>query len=618
MSRNLAATVAATPAAVVCERTRPMTRSHSHRSRVTRAGIIATSLAAAATATLTATAPTASSAVDPACPESFPVEEVARDQAVTGLTVDSGMTPEGFTGTVLGTLEDGIAPGLDMIMVRLTSAEIDRVGGIWAGMSGSPVYAEDGRLIGAVAYGLAGTTPVAGVTPAAAMRDLIRADDFPVADKVAVPRRMAARLVDGGVVTAREADGGMTRLPTPVAVSGLTGAGRLAKAQERLGMEDTRFFRAGAAKAAPEVISPEEAGIEPGGSLGSSLSYGDFSAVGIGTVTLVCGEDVVGFGHPMQWTGRSSMTMHGADTVYVQEDPAWVPFKVANPTAPVGTIEEDRLAGIAGATGAAPDTTEIESYAENSDTGSDRRGWTYASMPDLLPNLAALGIVANHTRVIDKAGAGGSLQTFTVTGTADGEPFTMTRANRVSSRWDIGYDSPSELYSVIGLLQNNGFSEVDVDSVTMEAVLDEDLRQLRIGMVELRRAGQWRRIGAGDPILGTPGGQLRMRVTLNPRSGADEGLATITRRLSVPVPATLRRGSAVEMSIGGGSEWVNRRSLAPESFEDLLAKLEARPRTDQVTAQLYGGRRLASVAPATSNRAPAVVTGGTFFLVLAR
>ncbi len=617
MSRTFAAKVAATPAVVVCERTRPMTRSHSHRSRVTRAGIIATSLAAAATATLTATAPTASSAVDPACPDTFPLAEVARDQAVTGLTVDSGMTPEGFTGTVLGTLADGIAPGVDMIMMRLTSAEIDRVGGIWAGMSGSPVYAEDGRLIGAVAYGLAGTTPVAGVTPAGAMRDLI--DAFPVEREVAVPKRMAARLVDSGVVTAREADGGMSRLPTPVAVSGLAGAGRLAKAQKRLGMEDTRFFRAGAAEAAPGVITPEEAGIEPGGSLGSSLSYGDFSAVGIGTVTLVCGEDVVGFGHPMQWTGRSSMTMHGADTVYVQEDPSWVPFKVANPTAPVGTIDNDRLVGISGFTGTAPDTTEIESYAENSDTGFSRTGTTYASMPDFLPDLAALGIVVNHTRVIDKAGPGGSLQTFTVTGTADGEPFTMTRANRISSRWDIGYESPAELYSVIGLLQNNGFTEVDIDSVSMDAVLDEDLQQLQMGKVELRTAaGQWRRIEQGAPVFGTRGGQVRLRVTLDPRSGASQGLSRTTRLLTIPVPSTLRRGRAVEMGVGGGDAWVSRRSLSPKSFEDMLAKLELRPRTDQVTAQLYGGRRLGSVPPATSNQARAVVTGQKFFTLIVR
>jgi hypothetical protein len=36
-------------------------------------------------------------------------------------------------------------------------------------MSGSPVYAADGRLIGAVAYGLAGASTIAGITPAADM-----------------------------------------------------------------------------------------------------------------------------------------------------------------------------------------------------------------------------------------------------------------------------------------------------------------------------------------------------------------------------------------------------------------------------------------------------------------
>ena len=600
-----------------------MARSHSPRSRVTRAGVVAVSLAAAATATLTVNAPTASSAVDPGCPGTFPLEDLARGQSVNGLTVASEMTPEGFTGTVLGVLDDGIAPGVDMIMMRLTSDEIDRVGGIWAGMSGSPVYAEDGRLIGAVAYGLAGTTPVAGVTPAAAMRDLIPEQDgidaVAVEREAAVPKRMAARLVDGGVVTAREAAGGMSRLPTPVAVSGLNGAGRLAKAQERLGMDDTRFFRAGAAKATPEVITPEEAGIEAGGSLGSSLSYGDFSAVGIGTVTLVCGEDVVGFGHPMQWTGASSMTMHGADTVYIQEDPSWVPFKVANPTAPVGTIDNDRLVGISGFTGTAPDTTDIVSSATSSDTGFARTGTTYASMADFLPDLAALGVVVNHARVIDKAGPGGSLQTFTIDGTADGAPFSLTRANRSASRWDIAYESPAELYYTVGLLQDNGFSDVEVDSISMDAVLDEDLQQLRVGKVEVRNgAGQWRRVEQGSPIAATPGGQVRLRVTLDPRSGASEGLSSTMRRLAVPVPATLRRGREVEMTVSGGDEWLSRRSLSPTSFSDLLAKLESRPRTDQVTAQLRGGRRLGTVAPAASNRSPAVVKGQKYFTLFVR
>ena len=69
-------------------------------------------------------------------------------------------------------LSDGIAPDLDMIMVELAMPEFARTGGIWQGMSGSPVYAQDGRLIGAVAYGLAwGPSPIAGVTPFEEMDD---------------------------------------------------------------------------------------------------------------------------------------------------------------------------------------------------------------------------------------------------------------------------------------------------------------------------------------------------------------------------------------------------------------------------------------------------------------
>ncbi|MCB0907999.1 MAG: hypothetical protein KDB63_12880, partial [Nocardioidaceae bacterium] len=113
------------------------------------------SLAVAVTGVVLGGTPTVGAASAATCDTPFPVADLVPHQAVTGLTVSAGTTPDGFTGEVLGVVKNGIAPGLDMVMVRLTSTEIDRVGGIWAGMSGSPVYADDGRLIGAVAYGLA-------------------------------------------------------------------------------------------------------------------------------------------------------------------------------------------------------------------------------------------------------------------------------------------------------------------------------------------------------------------------------------------------------------------------------------------------------------------------------
>jgi hypothetical protein len=497
-----------------------------------------------------------------------------------------------------------------MIMVRFTSAEIDRIGGIWAEMSGSPVYAEDGRLLGAVAYGFAGTTPVAGVTPAAAMHALRDGDGVGrVQRSVEVPDRLGRRLVADGDVSAREADKGLVRLPTPVAVSGLQGAKQMNKAAERLGMDNTRFFRAGSARTA--LVAPDEAGIEPGGSLGSSMSYGDFSTVGIGTVTMVCGEEVVGFGHPMNWGGRTTMTMHGARTVYIQEDRSWIPFKVANPTGPVGTIDEDRLAGIAGFTGAVPDTATVTSSAQSLDSGFERTGQTFVSMPDFLPDLAALGVVVNNTRVVDKAGEGSAATAFEIEGTTkDGTAFSLTRGNRVGSAWDIGYMSPEELYYTLGLLQNNGFTRVDIDTITMDSTLSEKNLGYRVGTVEVRAGKQWKRTTKKRPLFAQRGEVIRLRVTLDPNERSSDELGTTRRKLRVTVPDSLRRGREVGLVVSGGpSTWLSRRSLRPTSFEDLVSKLEARPRNDQVVAEFVRNRRADTGAPTTSKPAPQVVNG---------
>ena len=93
-----------------------------------------------------------------------PQDDLGPDQAVNGLTVSRGVDPEPFTGTIAGVLEDGIAPGVDMILAELSSTAIDR-NGIWAGMSGSPVYADadQTQLVGAVSYTLnEGSTTLAG------------------------------------------------------------------------------------------------------------------------------------------------------------------------------------------------------------------------------------------------------------------------------------------------------------------------------------------------------------------------------------------------------------------------------------------------------------------------
>ena len=296
------------------------------------AAVTATALVAMTGAVLGGT-PTGSAAPALSCDTPFPVADLVAHQPVTGLTVSSGTVPDGFTGEVLGVLKDGITPGVDMVMVRLTSTEIDRVGGIWAGMSGSPVDAEDGRLIGAVAYGLAyGPSPVAGVTPFETMDDYLTT---PPAPRVAVGDRLAKRIAKSTEVTAAQAEQGFRQLPMAGGVSGLSQA-----QLDKLSSLRKRAYLSAGVRAASigTADGATVADIVPGGNLVYSAAYGDVTIAAIGTTTTVCNDEVVGFGHPATYNGHVTAALQPADAVYIQEDPFSTPYKVANVAPPVGTI----------------------------------------------------------------------------------------------------------------------------------------------------------------------------------------------------------------------------------------------------------------------------------------
>nr|MBA2571157.1 hypothetical protein [Chloroflexota bacterium] len=149
----------------------------SSLARRTRSVALLTTLVLAAgllpgsvSATPTRDAGIAGGAAPGACAQIKPANEVEEGMMGRGWTVVQGFDPSPFRVEILGKLRDGIAPGRDMIIVEVSDVAgrdfIDRAGGIWRGMSGSPVYI-DGELIGAVAYGFSlGPSKIGGVTPA--------------------------------------------------------------------------------------------------------------------------------------------------------------------------------------------------------------------------------------------------------------------------------------------------------------------------------------------------------------------------------------------------------------------------------------------------------------------
>lgn len=509
------------------------------------------------------------------CAVAFPVADLAKDDPVTGLTVTQGTTPEGFTGKVLGVLDDGIGPDVDMIMVRLTSAEIDRVG-IWQGMSGSPVYAADGRLIGAVSYGLAmGRSPVAGVTPFEVMDDHL--GDPPAT--VAVDRAAARRIARGSDVSVARAAGGFAQLPMPLGVAGV-GAGRLAAAADRAGDRTwvpRSAYAVGRAGAADATVDD----IVAGGNLAASLAYGDVTMAGVGTATSVCGDRVVGFGHPLDYQGSTSLALHPADAIYVQEDLV-SGFKVANLGAPVGTITDDRLAGITGTFGVLPDTTDITSALTYG--AVSRTGVSHVSLqtPDALASASFYELIANHQAVVDGPARGTEDFAWTITGTqADGTPFELTSDDLYASTndltWRLGFTLGDLVYAI------SGMPGVTIDSVSTTGELTDGVSPYRIARVEVRQGGDWVEVDRRSGVVARSGGTLAARVTL------EHGDETTVVPSSLDVPKAGKR-RPLYLQVAGGSRVGSGRM--PRTIDGIAAWLDQQVRSDELVVSLTRRPRL--------------------------
>ncbi|VXB18105.1 SpoIVB peptidase S55 domain-containing protein [Nocardioides sp. AX2bis] len=577
----------------------PLSRSRARR----RAAVATTSLAVVASSTLLALSGGQGSWAAPAedCTEAFPVAEVAQGDAVTGLTVSDGTEPEGFQGEVIGVLEDGIAPGLDMVLARLSSPEIDRVGGIWQGMSGSPVYAADGRLIGAVAYGLSyGSSPVAGITPFEEMDDYL--GDAAAPARVGVDGRTARAVAAGSDVSATQAEEGLSRLPMPVSVSGLS-AQRLTQVQAKadkhayLGdgavVSGARVARGGAG-----AVAADGDDLVAGGNLAAAVYYGDIDAVGVGTVTSVCGDRVVGFGHPFSFTGDTTLSLHPAEALYIQEESLGAPFKVANAGAPVGTVTDDRLAGITSTFGPLPDSATITSTV--SYDGRSRTGSTEVNLDEATAETTLYGVLANHDRVLDGITGGTELQTVEITGTnGAGQPFSVSYADRYTEQRDIAFGTVFDVANAVYSLSRIG--GVDLDTVTVGSEIVEDTSVSRVTEVERLVSGTWTNLGRRNRAVA--GDTVKLRATVTSSDGSSR-----TERFNLDVPRSAA-GDYGYIAVGGGSR--NYYGRSGGTLDKVLAGLEDRVRNDQVSASIGTyQRRSKIIAEEVGEPGDEVVRGG--------
>lgn len=350
-------------------------------------------------------------------------------------------------------------PAGDLILFEANGPAINAIGGIAVGMSGSPLYVDDGsntaKLAGAVSYGDFFTTNNLGLATPIADMMVIETTYFPqlglsaplglrapvitptgVVSKIVLARNAAA----AAAAALRPAAGTSVMAPlTTLQVNGLIPGSpvykRLAAKLAALGFDMTPTS-AGSYQGDAQLPA-----LDAGSSLGVMYSTGDFAAGALGTVTYVdpANSLVVAFGHPFDYTGTTNLDLTSAWVQGIWSS-TYEPFKVMSPVATLGAITQDRGAGVAGLLGLAPVQVPITSQATldgvTKTSASSATQWVVDK-----PNLAGLPSAAAAVamqRVTDAGAFPGSATSAVTINVTDGSnEYQVKRTDLWNDTFDV-------------------------------------------------------------------------------------------------------------------------------------------------------------------------------------
>jgi hypothetical protein len=544
------------------------------------------------------------------CPAIMAKADIVTGSTGQGWTVVSGTTRVPFHVEFLGILVDGLFPGKDLIIVRVSDEPgydfIQKANGIWAGISGSPVY-QAGKLVGSTSYSLnIGEAFLAGLTPAEDMAPILgyavgsASQRGPAASHVTIPASLRST-IGQRIGTSVPADSTFDRLPLPMSVSGLSAAARarLQQIYDKAGMSVvvTPGSRATKPTAATPFVRPQA-----GGNFVSLLSYGDLTAGGIGSTTYVCDNQALAFGHPFGFFGKSFMAANDGDAIAI------VPglmraFKLANITAPFGIVDQDRFSGVRATLGISPTTVAVTARVTSVELGTSRTGRTDVTDQRFLPGIAAFHLFYDIEAVADSEGPASAAVRWTIRGRrANGDPFTVYRGNRYASQSVVAFGPVDDINNDLNALISNQFEDVAIDSVQMSARVKEGYQPYTVASAKISKNG-------GPFLTRTqmvvhPGDVLRVRTTLQ-RYHA--GVRKVTQAITVPF----------DFPGGGlliiGQSFFDTPPSGAKTFDELIAQLNGQARRDDLNTRIvtfdpitFGTVELAS----TRTHLDAVVSGG--------
>ncbi len=198
----------------------------------------------------------------------------------------------------------------------------------------------------------------------------------------------------------------------------------------------------------------ENASLSAGDAVGVVMVYGDFFAGGTGTVTMVNGNKILAFGHPMTYKGNVNYFLTDADVVGAAGG-ILNGVKVSSFGKIIGRVNQDRFSGISGILNEYPASVPVRVFVKDKNLGREEE---YAAKiaydEDIIPALASSIAYASMERTADRSSYGTAKVKFTIK-TDELPEGEFTRENMFYDAKDIGQFAIGELTQAMYFLCTN-------------------------------------------------------------------------------------------------------------------------------------------------------------------
>jgi hypothetical protein len=517
----------------------------------------------------------------------FPLEDIRPGMKGVAKTVFRGTETEDFGVEVLGVLPGFPGPRQSAIIAKLSGANAEKTG-VFAGMSGSPVFI-DGKLVGAIAFSFPfSKEPIAGITPIKQMIDLFNKGSENVKPKEPRPvsfaqlastewkpnlpkpavssvSLLAPVSMDSPLMTLIGQQ--MTPIATPLVFSGIS--------QESLAMFAPQLIASGllpvsgvGGSAAITPLAPVDEKTFPyGSSISVQLVRGDYSLAAAGTVTLRDGDRIYAFGHPFLSLGSSDMPMTESSVVTVVSNLS-NSFKLSVPGRMVGSISQDRASGIFGLLGQAPKMIPVK---VNLHTSRDRKEtFNYEVANDTFLTPLLLNITVFNTITSSERALGDS--TIAVKGEIKVKGQESITIDRRFSSSNAHIMAAGSIASPVSSLLNSGFDDVQLDGITLD-----------ISSTDTKYTGTLERI-ALDRTEVRRGEKVEIQAYVRTESGRQ-----FVQRIPVQIPEDAAPGQLLVFVGDGGAlqEGSAAKSFVPQDLSQLVRAINTVKKSDRLYVKLF-------------------------------